>query len=172
MIRKLRKVSMIWKFLFWPIVWIFIFIPSLILPLSLHGIWMLISRIIGILLLIYSLFLSSSGGRVLARFAHRETHETFWPDKFTDFGIFGCMRHSMHLGLALFPVAIALISGLVLAICSAGWGVAGALWFVIQIEEKDALEKFGQLYSDYMLKVPPFSLNPTCLKEAFKIWRT
>lgn len=166
-----RKITMIWKFIYWPFIWLLIFIPAFLWPLSLHGTWKIVSIIAGILLLFCSLFLSASGGRILARLAHSEKHETFWPDKFTDFGIFSCMRHPMHLGLAIFPVAIALISGFVPAICSSGWGVAGALWFVIYIEEKDALEKFAQIYNDYMQKVPPFSLKPGCLKKALLIWK-
>ncbi len=170
--RKYKKITMIWKFIFWPIVWIAVFIPGFIWPLTLNGFWMITARIVGILLLFYSLFLSSSGGRVLAKFAHSEAHETFWPDRFTEFGIFGCMRHPMHLGLALFPVAVALLSGLVLAISSSGWAVTAALWFVIQIEEKDTIEKYGQSYFEYMQRVPPFSIRLTCLKEALKIWRS
>jgi protein-S-isoprenylcysteine O-methyltransferase Ste14 len=141
------------------------------MPLALSGGWLFASRFFGALLLLYSLFLSSSGGRVLARQAHQEAHETFWPDKFTEFGIFGCMRHSMHMGLAIFPVSVALLSGLILPILSSGWGVAAAFWFVLQIEEKDTLSKFGQTYMDYMLRVPPFSLSPKCIKAGLKIWR-
>lgn len=172
MVWKSMKISRLWKFYFWLVLWLFVFVPAFIWPISLNGIWIVISRIIGILLIVYSLFLTSTGGRSIARFGHLEEHETFWPDKFTEFGIFKCMRHPMHLGLALFPLALALISGLVLAICGAGWGVAGALWFVLQVEEKDTLDKFGQTYSDYMQRVPPFSLKIACIKTGFKIWQS
>ena len=163
---------MLWKFFFWPVVWLFVFFPGFIWPVSLNGIWLVLSRIIGILLIVYSLFLTSTGGRSIAKFGHLEAHETFWPDKFTEFGIFKCMRHPMHLGLAIFPLAVALASGLVLAIWGAGWGVTGALWFVIQVEEKDTLNKFGKVYSDYMQRVPPFSLSPACIKAGLKIWKS
>jgi protein-S-isoprenylcysteine O-methyltransferase Ste14 len=165
------KITMLWKFLYWPVVWILVFIPGLIWPVALEDIWLTLSRILGVILLLYALFLSSSGGRVLARFAHRDEHETFWPDRFTEFGFFSCMRHPMHMGLALFPVALALLLGRVLPIVGSGWGVAAAFWFVLQIEEKDALEKFGDVYVDYMLRVPPFSIDPKCLREGFKIWK-
>ena len=166
------KITMLWKFLYWPVVWILIFIPGLIWPVALEGAWLPVSRIFGVILLLYALFLSSSGGRVLAKLAHREEHETFWPDRFTEFGLFSCMRHPMHLGLALFPVALALLLGRVLPIVGSGWGIAAAFWFVLQIEEKDALEKFGDVYVDYMLRVPPFSINPKCLREGVKIWKS
>lgn len=164
------KITMIWKFLYWPVVWILIFIPGFIWPESLAGYWVTVSRILGMLLLFYALFLSSSGGRTLARLAHREEHETFWPDRFTTYGLFSCMRHPMHMGLAIFPVALALLFGRVLPIAASGWGVAAAFWFVLQIEEKDALEKFGDVYADYMKSVPPFSLRLSCIREGIKIW--
>ncbi len=161
----------IWKFYFWLIVWGISFAPCIIFPLMLKGNWLITSRIIGIPLLIFSLFLASSGGRTLARYAHQEAHETFWPDKFTEFGVFGCMRHSMHLGLGIFPLAVALTSGLVFAIAASGWGLAAAFWFILVIEEKDTLEKYGSVYTDYMQRVPPFSLKLSCIKEALKVWK-
>jgi protein-S-isoprenylcysteine O-methyltransferase Ste14 len=124
----------------------------------------------GSILLAISLLLTSAGGRTLAKQGHQKEHETVWPDKFTEFGVLGCMRHPMHLGLALFPVAVALISGSLSAICSSGWGVAGALWFVLYIEEKDALGKYNTVYSDYMQRVPPFSLKADCIKKALQTW--
>lgn len=169
--KKPTKITMIWKFLYWPVVWMFVLIPAFIWPVFLDGAYLIVARIFGMLLLLLSLFLSASGGRTLAKLAHKEEHETFWPDKFTDAGIFSCMRHPMHLGLALFPVALALVSGSVPAILSAGWGMTGALWFVLHIEEVDALGKFGKIYSDYMQKTPPFSLKPACLKKALAIWK-
>ena len=165
-----KIIKKLWKFIFWPILWLFICIPGIIWPVMLDGTLIIISRIAGISLLFYALFLTSTGGRSLARFGHLAEHETYWPDKFTEFGIFKCMRHPMHLGLAIFPLAVALTSGLVLTIWGAGWGVAGALWFVLQIEEKDTIEKFGQTYSDYMQRVPPFSLKLSCIKAGLKIW--
>jgi protein-S-isoprenylcysteine O-methyltransferase Ste14 len=126
----------------------------------------------GAILLVAALFLASSGGRTLAKFAHQEAHEHFWPDKFTEFGVFGCMRHSMHLGLAILPMSLALISGSALTIAASGWGVAAALWFVLVIEEKDTLDKYGRVYTDYMQRVPPFSLTPACFKAALKVWKT
>ncbi len=170
--RKPQKITMLWKFAFWPVLWVLVFAPAFFWPLFLHGVWMVVSLLLGVILLAVSLFLTATGGRTLAKWGHYEgSNETIWPDKFTDSGIFSCMRHPMHLGLALFPVAVALISGSVPAICSSGWGVAGALWFVLHIEEKDALGKYAQIYSDYMQKVPPFSLRRACLKKALTIWK-
>lgn len=169
--RRRVKITMLWKFIFWPVVWLFIFLPAFIDPVLLPGGWLIVSRIAGIPLLFLSLFLTSTGGRTLARYAHQKPRETIWSDQFTEFGIFSCMRHPMHLGLAITPLSVALLSGWVWAIWGCGWGVAAAYWFVLHIEEKDVLEKFGAAYSDYMLRVPPFSLKPGCIKEGLKIWK-
>lgn len=119
---KSIKITTIWKFLYWPVVWILIFIPGLIWPVALEGVWLTLSRIVGMILLLFALFYSNSGGRVLARLGHREEHKTFWPDRFMEFGCFACMRHPMHMGLALFPIALALLFGRVLPIVGSGWG--------------------------------------------------
>ena len=137
MTRKRVKITMLWKFIFWPVVWLFIFLPALFYPVMLPGSWLVFSRIVGAVLVLLSLFLTSTGGRTLARFAHREPRETIWSDQFTQFGIFSCMRHPMHLGLAIAPLSVALFSGLVWAIWGSGWGIAAAFWFVLYIEEKD-----------------------------------
>ena len=168
---KLKDLKRLWKFYFWLIVWGLSFAPAYFYPVKLTGWILLVSRVFGGILLLYSLFLSSTGGRTLARFAHQEAHEHFWPDKFTELGVFGCMRHAMHLGLALFPLALALLSGLVFTISASGWGVAAALWFVLVIEEKDTLQKYGATYIDYMQRVPPFSLKLSCLKKSLEVWK-
>ncbi len=168
---KSRKITMVWKFIYWPVIWFFVFVPALFWPVSLHGILKISGMFTGVILLAVALLLTSAGGRTLAKWGHKEAHETIWPDNFIDFGIFSCMRHPMHLGLALFPVAVALMSGSVPAICSSGWGVSSALWFVLHIEEKDALSKYGLVYSEYMQRVLPFSFTVNCLKKALMIWQ-
>lgn len=171
MLKKLKNISMIWKFYFWPAVWLLVLLPSLEFPILLENIWLIAGRILGVILLIYSMFLVSSGGRTLAKYGHKAEHETFWPDEFSMVGIFSCMRHPMHLGLAILPLSVALISGNVVAIAASGWGVAAALWFVLHVEEKDTLMKYGKAYSEYMKKIPPFSFKFSCVKKAFSVWR-
>ncbi len=162
---------MLWKFFFWPVLWLFIFIPAYFWPLYLNGLLKIVAVLAGLVFMTIALFLTSAGGRTLAKTGHQKPNETIWPDTFTDFGIFSCMRHPMHLGLAIFPVALALISSSVPAILSSGWGVSGALWFVLHIEEKDALNKYGTVYRAYMQKVLPFSLHPKCLLKSWKFWK-
>jgi len=165
------KITMLWKFFYWVVVWALIFAPMLARPATLKGMWMVVARVAGLVLVVYATFLAATGGRTLSRFAHQEAHETFWPDRFTTSGIFGCMRHPMHQGLAIFPVALALLSGRILIIAASGWGVAAALGFVLLVEEKETLEKYGQAYSEYMMQVPPFSLKWRCIKAGLEVWR-
>ena len=172
MSKRKFNITKMWKFYFWLIVWTSVFIPSFFYPILLDGVWLILARALGVVLFFYSMFLASSGGRTLAKFGHKDEHETFWPDKFQAVGIFSCMRHPMHLGLAIFPVAVTLISGYVLAIVTSGWGVAAAFWFVVYIEEKDTMEKYAGTYPEYIKTVPPFSLSIRCVKEAFKLWNS
>ena len=158
---------MLWKFMFWPIVWIVIFLPGWIWPLYLDGFIRLAAFISGLILFTATMALTAIGGRTLKRFAHQDGHKTFWPDRFTAEGIFSCMRHPMHLGLALLPVATALMWGSLPVILASGWGVAAALWFVLVIEEQDTLRRFDNEYTDYMQRTPPFSLSLSCLRKGY-----
>lgn len=158
---------MVWKFLFWPVVWITILIPGWIWPLYLDGFTRWAAFVLGMILFATAMALTSIGGKTLKRFAHKDGHGTFWPDRFTAEGIFSCMRHPMHLGLALLPVALALLWGSVPVILASGWGVAAALWFVLVIEEKETLQRFGDEYSQYMQHTAPFTLSPTCLRKGY-----
>lgn len=158
---------MLWKFMFWPIVWIVVFLPGWIWQLSLDGFIRLAAFIAGLVLFAAAMMLTAIGGRTLKYFAHQDGHKTFWPDRFTQTGIYGCMRHPMHLGLALLPVAVALMWGSLPVILTSGWGVAAALWFVLVIEEKETLRRFGNEYMHYMQQTPPFSLLPKCIRKGY-----
>ncbi|MEA3544048.1 MAG: methyltransferase [Thermodesulfobacteriota bacterium] len=159
---------MVWKFLFWPAVWIMILIPGWIWPLYLDGINRLATFFLGFILFAGSMALTAVGGRTLKRFAHRQNSKTFWPDSFTEKGIFGCMRHPMYLGLALLPVSVAMMWGSIPAILASGWGVAAAFWFVLVIEEKETLQRFGDEYSQYMQRTSPFILSLKCLRMGYE----
>ena len=158
---------MIWKFLFWPAAWTITFLPGWIWPLYLDGLIRSTAFFLGVILFANAIALTAVGGRTLKYFAHQKNHKTFWPDKFIVVGIYGCMRHPMHLGLALLPVAITLIWGSIPAILTAGWSVAATFWFVLTIEEKEILQHFGNEYSRYMRHTPAFTLSPKCLKKGY-----
>ncbi len=157
-----------WKFIYWLISLSIVLIPGFFIDIKLSGFLGFLASILGLALLFYSLMVASIAGRTLKLYAHKEDKpKTFWPNRFTDLGIYRCMRHPMHLGLALLPLSIALIWGNVASILAGGWGVAMALIFVLLIEEPQTLKKFSN-YCKYMQRVSAFSFNINCLKSALK----
>jgi len=157
-----------WKFIYWLISLAIVLTPGFFIDIKLSGFLGVVSFILGIGLFIYSLFIASLAGRTLKLYAHKSNEKRhFWPNKFTKIGVYKCMRHPMHLGLALLPLSIALMWGSVAAILASGWGVALALIFVLLIEEPQTLKKFDN-YCEYIKEVPAFSFNISCLKEALE----
>jgi hypothetical protein len=43
MLKKLKNMSMIWKFYFWPIAWLLVLLPSLAFPILLENIWLIVA---------------------------------------------------------------------------------------------------------------------------------
>jgi len=154
------------KALFWLIVYLFVFSTGYFIDLEVSWICYFLTAVIGFFLLLYSLALASIAGRTLKKFAHKVKGESFIPDKFINIGIYACMRHPMHLGIALLPLSIALIWGNLAAILSSGWVLAAAFWFVLAIEEPELIKQYKQEYIEYMQKVPPFTLSLKCLEDA------
>jgi protein-S-isoprenylcysteine O-methyltransferase Ste14 len=163
-----------WKFLYWPIAWML----SLYVPYYYAtGPWKVLEGPVGVLLrttglvvVVYSLFLTSIGGRTLRLLAHTG-RSGFWPDRLVVIGVYNCMRHPQHLGLALFPVGLALLAASPVAIIGSGWSVAAALLFVLIVEEPECISKYGDEYYRYMMRTPPFSLDPRCIVRGIMLLR-
>jgi len=156
----------LWKFIYWLISLGIVLIPGFFIDIKLSGFWSFVAFLLGLGLFIYSILVASIAGRTLKLYAHKENEpKTFWPNKFTDIGIYKCMRHPMHLGLALLPLSIALMWGNVASILASGWGVVMALIFVLLIEEPQTLKRFNN-YCEYMQRVSAFSFNLSCIKSA------
>jgi len=159
-------IKRVWKFVYWLISLSIVLLPGFFIDIRLSGIWAFLGFVLGFGLFVYSMVVASIAGRTLKLYAHKKGEKReFWPNKFTDIGIYKCMRHPMHLGLGLLPLSIALMWGNVVAIIASGWGVALALIFVLLIEEPQTLKRFDN-YSNYMQQVSAFSFNFKCLKEA------
>ncbi|MEB3846786.1 MAG: isoprenylcysteine carboxylmethyltransferase family protein [Desulfurococcales archaeon] len=158
-----------WKFAYWPLIWTITLAPPLVFDWGprLHGLSGLFLQALGLVVIVYSLLLTSIAGRTLRLYGH--TGDSFWPDKLVDVGIYSCMRHPQHLGLALFPLGLSLATAMPVVLLASGWSVAGALAFVLLVEEPECLVKYGDKYVAYMRRVPPFSLNPRCLMEALRL---
>ena len=160
-----------WKFAYWPVIWALSLGPPLAFGWGprIHGLSGMILEALGVVFIVYSLLLTSIAGRTLRLYGH--TGRSFWPDKLVDVGIYSCMRHPQHLGLSLFPVGLSLITAMPVVILASGWSVAGALAFVLILEEPDCLEKYGEAYVNYMRRVPPFSLDVSCIVKGIKFIR-
>ena len=161
----MRLPSKLWKFLYWPIVWVLIFIPTIIRgDIGLiGGSSEFLSMAFGIIILAWAFTIHVIAGRTLKRLGHSQGHASIWPDRLVTVGIYSCMRHPQHLAFALIPVGIALVLASPIAMISSAWGILAAFLFVLVIEEPEYLKRFGMTYYEYMGKTPSFSLKPSCV---------
>lgn len=169
MVKCTRKKGL-WKFFFWPVVWIVVFLTAYLLHQRCADsdsleIW---SVFVGTGILTWAFAIHIAAGKSLKKFGHTPGHKGIWPDKMVTAGIYSCMRHPQHLSLAMIPLGIALMMGSISAVLSAGWAVLAAFLFVIVIEEPECLRKFGEGYFLYMQQTPPFCLRPQCLAMGWK----
>jgi len=164
-----------WKFLYWIITWIFVALSSL-----LDRFWVLgipeptstILRIIGLLVVAYSILLSGVAGRTLKKYGHMEIRGGFRaPDRLVTEGIYSCMRHPNHFGLALMPIGIAMLLASQTALLFSGWGFGAAMFFLVRFEEPENMSRFGESYVEYVKKTPPFNLSLKCLSRGIKALR-
>ena len=160
----------LWKFLFWPFVWLLVYLSAYMLHKQCAcsdrlGAW---SVLLGLAIMVWALAVHIVAGKSLKRFGHSSGHKSIWPDRLVTSGIYSCMRHPQHLGLALLPLGAALVSGYLSALLASGWAVLAAFFFVLVIEEPECLQKFGKDYCRYMKDTPAFCLHPRCLKMGWK----
>lgn len=125
-------------------------------------------RILGLSGIVVIHFLLKRTGKLLRFFGECELWG--WSTRLIIINVYKCVRHPHHLGVGLFMTFLGLLIGYpitFLIIITSQW-----LWvflFVIFIEEKECLEKFGDEYLKYKKSVPMFLGNPLCiLKETFK----
>ncbi|HHH38683.1 MAG TPA: isoprenylcysteine carboxylmethyltransferase family protein [Sedimenticola sp.] len=126
----------------------------------------LISGVIGAWLLWLVLRIARNTGRTLAHFGRKGTLPRLETNRLVTAGPYGCMRHPMHLGLMLFPLAVALLAGSPAFIfIVAPLEAAIMAMLVLTLEEREAIHKFGAAYLDYRRQVPAFTLRPACLRQ-------
>ena len=125
----------------------------------------LASFALGVALLRLVLKISRNTGRYLARMGREGDLPRSETNKLVTEGMYGCMRHPMHLGLFLFPWAIALILGSpTFILLIAPLEVLFMLLMIKIMEEPEAIRKFGDAYREYRKRTPMFSLRPDCLR--------
>ncbi len=125
----------------------------------------IISFVLGIILMRLVFIASKNTGRTLAKYGRKGDIPRFETDSLVTQGVYSYMRHPMHLGLFFFPLAFALVIGSPAFIFIVAPLEALLMFVMIKLyEEKEALEKFGDAYREYMKNVPGFCLKPKCLK--------
>ncbi len=128
----------------------------------------IVFRILGIFLFAISNIIARNTGKTLAKYGKEGKVEKFDTNKFVDRGPYSCMRHPMHFGLMLIPFSLALMLGsFSYLVIYAPINVIAIIIMVFTIEEKEAIEKFGNAYIEYKKRVPAFNLSPGCLKKLF-----
>ncbi len=138
--------------------------PNLLRSVPFH----VLTAILGALLLNLVLQVSRNTGRWLAQHGREGQIPRMETNRLVRTGVYGCMRHPMHLGLLFFPLAVALLLGSpTFIMLIAPLEMVFILVMIKVVEEPEALRKFGDAYRLYQREVPMFSLHPECLRELF-----
>ena len=117
-----------------------------------------ISFVIG--LIIFRLVMNSSRntGRLLARLGREGDLPRMETNKLVSEGYYACMRHPMHLGLFLLPLATAFIIGsLSFVLIIAPLEILFMIIMVKLFEEPQAVRKFGDDYLRYSVQISVIS---------------
>jgi len=120
---------------------------------------------LGVLAIWLVMRISRNTGRLLARMGREGDLPRGETNRLVTAGVYGCMRHPMHLGLLLFPLSLALLVGsptfiLLIAPLEAIFILA----LVKLVEEPEAIARFGDAYREYQRRVPMFNLRADCLR--------
>jgi protein-S-isoprenylcysteine O-methyltransferase Ste14 len=134
-----------------------------ILRTSPFPVWL---RMVGLAGMLLAHFPLKRTGRLLGQLADPEQ----WgcTNKLVTTDLYGCLRHPHHLFIGIFMTALGLAIGHIVSfilITVLEW-----LWilgFLVLVEEKELLGKFGEEYVTYQHHVPMLVANPTCLFKVF-----
>jgi len=111
---------------------------------------------------------SRNTGRLLARLGREGDLPRMETNKLVSGGYYACMRHPMHLGLFLLPLATAFIIGsLSFVLIIAPLEILFLIIMIKLFEEPQAVRKFGDDYLRYCEQVPMFSLRQEYLRALF-----
>jgi protein-S-isoprenylcysteine O-methyltransferase Ste14 len=131
-----------------------------------NSVWHIVSFIFGIILLRIVMKISRNTGKTLSKHGREGDIPRMETNKLVKEGVYGCMRHPMHLGLILFPVSIAFIMGSIsFILLIAPVEIILIIIMIYLIEEPEAIKKFGEEYYEYKKSVPFFNFKPECLKK-------
>jgi len=129
----------------------------------------LISFITGLFISFLVVRISKNTGRTLAKYGRQGDVKRMDTNVLVKEGVYKYMRHPMHLGLFLFPLATAFLvasPSFILIICP-----IEILFMYVMIkimEEPEAIKKFGDEYLEYKKQTPGFCVKTRCLKALLK----
>ncbi len=125
--------------------------------------------IIGYFLLKQVLKASRNTGRYLASKGRQGNIPRMETNQLVTDGVYGMMRHPMHLGLWFFPLAFALLIGSPTFIFFIAPLEMFFMIIMIKIwEEPEAEKKFGRAYKEYKKRVPFFCFKAECIRALLK----
>jgi protein-S-isoprenylcysteine O-methyltransferase Ste14 len=134
-------------------------LTDVILRTSPFPVWL---RMVGLAGMLLAHFPLKRTGRLLGRLA--DPKQWGCTNKLVTKDLYSCLRHPHHLFIGIFVTALGLAIGHIvsfLLITVLEW-----LWilsFLLLVEEKELLGKFGQEYARYQQNVPMLVANPACL---------
>ncbi len=147
--------------------WLGIHLDRALFPWALNSLaWHLASAAMGGAVAWLMARIARNTGRTLARFGREGELPRLETNRLVTSGPYGCMRHPMHLGLMLFPLAVALLAGSPgFLLIVAPLEILVMVLLILTLEEREALAKFGDSYREYRRRVPAFNLRPACLRR-------
>ena len=162
--------SFAWKFAFWFGSWISIIVVGYFSPRLIYfPLLNIIFLLGGILLIFYGLLLNAIGGRTLKKYGHFEIGKGIKkPEKLVEEGIYSCMRHPVQFGSIFFGWGIAFLTTKIIAILYTGWLSFLSLYFIMEIEERETINEFGEKYCEFMRERKVFTFSYSCLRRGFE----
>lgn len=125
----------------------------------------LISALAGIVLFQTMRKIARNTGRFLHDHGRRGDIPRFETNVLVTDGYYRYMRHPMHQGLMLAPLAIALLAGSPsFLLIVAPLEILLMYVMIATLEEKEAIKKFGDDYRAFLRRVPRFCLRWECWK--------
>ncbi len=117
-----------------------------------------VGKLVGFIFLILGFVLASIGGRHLKLYGRSNPNMPRGAtDKLVTQGIYQYVRHPMFTAFFLILIGIGLVlNSVTFTFVMAPIGIAYILWFAYNVDEKEALEKFGDEYKKYKKQVPAF----------------
>ncbi|MHA1757731.1 MAG: methyltransferase family protein [Promethearchaeota archaeon] len=125
------------------------------------------SILIGIFIIFLGMRLLKVSGRALKELGISTEEKRFGEtDTLVTTGIYTCLRHPHHTGIALFVISIGfLLRSISFLVIFVPIFLTMTIYFVKKVEEKEAIEKFGDSYREYMKEVHALIPSLKCFKK-------